>query len=313
MRVILYRRVHRAGMVLVVLALDAADISHAREFSCDNILLNEATEMQSVAHRLEHPHTGEAWPSIATGLHPTEHGVTGHGAWDNPLLTALSRTAHALNVSGKLRGVIGDAIKRNTDQEWNLLTVEDPTFLDGEYRAVHNWPGVYRNESLQYIWRLFAQAKDDEVSEETFVREAYTEAASKFGWLEEAMTYDLEIAATHVHVLDVLGHLYPTDRERYREVYKDVDERVGEIRDALGPDDEMLLLSDHGMGVSWVEGDEDPGKHSWRAIASTTLESPPEHALDVKDWVENHVQPIDIKRTQTDLPEQQLRELGYIE
>ena len=299
-------------MVLVVLALDAADIRHAEDFGCENILLDEHTEMRSVAHRLDHPHTGEAWPSIATGLHPTEHGITGHGEWDNPILTALSRTAHKLDVSGDVRSKIGDAIKENTDQGWELKTVEDPTFLDGEYRAVHNWPGVYRNEALHYIWGLFQKVKDDEMSEETFVREAYTAAASKFGWVHEAIEHDVEVAATHIHVLDVLGHLHYDDEERYREVYENVDERVGELRAALGEDDELLILSDHGMEATWLD-DEDPGTHSWRAIASTTVDSPPEHALDVREWVEDHVETVDAVGTEADIPEEHLKELGYIE
>lgn len=300
-------------MTLVVLALDAADVRHAEDFGCENILLDTHTEMRSVAHRLDHPHTGEAWPSIATGLHPTEHGVTGHGEWDSAFVTALSRLAHRFNVSGELRAKISDLIKDNTDQTWHLDIVDDPTFLDGEYRAVHNWPGVYRNESLHYIWGLFQRVKDDEISEEAFVRESYTEAASKFGWLAEAMNYDLELAATHVHVLDVLGHLYPNEEEQYREVYKNVDARVGEIREGLGDDDDLLILSDHGMEVSWVPEDEQPGRHSWRALASTTVGSPPEHALDVREWVEQHIVPVDRERSRAEIPEEQLRELGYIE
>ncbi|QSG06957.1 alkaline phosphatase family protein [Halapricum desulfuricans] len=300
-------------MVLVVLALDAVDVRHAEDFGCENILLDEHTEMKSVAHRLDHPHTGEAWPSIATGLHPTEHGITGHGEWDNPILTVASRAAHTLNVSGSIRSKVGDTIKENTNQEWKLTTVSDPTFLDGETRAVHNWPGVYRNEALQYIWRLFQDAKDDTISKETFVREAYTEAASKFGWVKEAMTYNVEVAATHIHVLDVLGHMFAEDREQYREQYQKIDERVGEIRDTLGPDDNLLILSDHGMEASWIDEDEDYGSHSWRAIASSTVGSPPEHALDVRDWVEDHVEQIEADRTRADLPEEQLRQLGYVE
>jgi hypothetical protein len=299
-------------MTLVVLALDAADIRHARDFDCEHILLDADTKMQSVAHRLDHPHTGEAWPSIATGLHPTDHGITGHGEWDNPVLTGLSRLAHTFNVSGEIRSRIGDAIKDNTDQDWQLKTVEDPTFLDGEARAVHNWPGVYRNEVLHYLWGLFQDAKDDRLSQATFVREAATEAASKFGWVHEALTHDVEVAATHIHVLDVLGHLYYDDRERYRAVYEDVDERVGAVREALGPDDEMLVLSDHGMEATWLD-DEEPGSHSWRALATTTVDTPPEHALDVREWVEAHVDPVETTDESADLPEQQLRELGYIE
>jgi len=299
-------------MTLVVLALDAADDHHAEDFGCENLLLDDHTEMQSVAHRLDHPHTGEAWPSIATGLHPTEHGITGHGEWDSPILTALSRTAHRLDVSGDIRSKIGDAIKENTDQGWTLQTVDEPTFLDGEYRAVHNWPGVYRNEALHYIWGLFQKVKDGKLSEETFVRESYTEAASKFGWVEEAIEHDVELAATHIHVLDVLGHLHYDDEERYREVYRNVDERVGEVRAALGEDDELLVLSDHGMEATWLD-DDDPGTHSWRAIASTTLDDPPENALEVRDWVEARIEAVDVARTEADIPEEHLKELGYIE
>lgn len=299
-------------MTLVVLALDAVDVQHARDFNASNILLDAHTKMQSVAHRLDHPHTGEAWPSIATGLHPTEHGITGHGEWDNRLLTGLSRLAHTLNVNGEIRSRIGDAIKQNTDQEWRLKTVEAPTFLDGEYRAVHNWPGVHRNEVLHYLWGLFGDAKNENLSQSSFVREAYTEAASKFGWVQEAISHDIELAATHIHVLDVLGHLFCDDEDRYREVYEDVDQRVGEVRAALGTNDELLILSDHGMEATWLN-DEDPGSHSWRAISSTTVDEPPEHALDVKEWVDAHITQIDGDERSPDIPEQQLRELGYIE
>lgn len=300
-------------MALIILALDAADVRHATDFGCENILLDDHTKMKSIAHRLDHPHTGEAWPSIATGLHPTEHGITGHGQWDSPIITGLSRLAHFLNVSGKVRDKVGDAIKENTGQEWQLRTVEEPTFLDGEYRAVHNWPGVYRNESLQYIWGLFQKAKDGKLSEGAFVREAYTEAASKLGWVEEAVGHDVELVATHIHLLDVLGHLYPADEERYRAVYQDVDKKVEGIRNSLGEGDELLILSDHGIQTSWIEEDDNPGTHSWRALASTTTDTPPEHALDVHSWVEERIEPVDADRSSVNIPEEQLRELGYIE
>jgi hypothetical protein len=299
-------------MTLVVLALDATDVLHAEDFGCENILLDDHIEMQSVAYRLNHPHTGEAWPSIATGLHPRDHGITGHGEWDSPVLTRLSRLAHRFNVSGEIRGKIGDLIDENTDQRWQLRIVEQPTFLDGEYRAVHNWPGVYRNESLQYIWRLFQRAKDDEISEATFIREAYTEAASKFGWLHEGIEHEVELAAVHVHLLDVMGHLTPNDEATYRGVYEDIDRMIGEFRAAMGPEDELLILSDHGMEAGWT-GDEQPGRHSWRAIASTTLSDPPEHALNVKEWVEERVVPVTPDRSAAEIPEDQLRELGYIQ
>jgi len=300
-------------MTLVVLALDAVDVRHAKIFGCENLILDCHVEMQSVAHRLDHPHTGEAWPSIASGLHPTEHGISGHGEWDSQILTFLSRVAHTVGVSGGVRDRISTIIKDQTDQEWQLRTIDDPTFLDGDYRAVHNWPGVTRNESLEYIWGLFSSASKAEISEDIFFREGYTEAASKFGWVHEAITHDPELAATHIHVIDVLGHLFADDQDRYRKVYEKVDRWVGDLRADMDPDDDLLILSDHGMEATWIDGDENPGSHSWRAIASTTVDSPPEHALDVKDWVENHIETVDTSETDADLPEEQLKQLGYID
>jgi predicted AlkP superfamily pyrophosphatase or phosphodiesterase len=299
-------------MALVVLALDAADIRHAEDFDCENILLDEHTKMQSVAHRLDHPHTGEAWPSIATGLHPTEHGITGHGEWDSTLLTVLSRVAHALNLSRNIRSAVGDRIKEKTEHDWQLQTVDAPTFLDGEFRAVHNWPGVYRNEAIHYVWDLFHKLQEGDLSEQTFTREAYTEAASKFGWAVEALDHEVELVATHVHILDVFGHMYADDEARYREIYADVDEWIGGLRDSMSEEDELLILSDHGMEAEWLD-DEEPGSHSWRAIASSTGDSPPEHALDVKEWVESRIETVERKESDLEIPEEQLRELGYIE
>jgi hypothetical protein len=300
-------------MSVVVLALDAADLHHAESFGCEHILLDNHTGMTSLAHTFDYPHTGEVWPSIATGLHPAEHGVTGQGEWDSAILTQLSRVAHRLAVSGEVRKQIGGLINEYSGQQWQLNLVDEPTFLDGEHRAVHNWPGVHRNDVLQYLWQLFQQAKDDKLSTETFRREAYTEAASKFGWLKAAMDYDIEVAAVHIHLLDVLGHLYPNDRERYREVYDAVDAMVAEIRNLLGEDDELLILSDHGIETAWVEDDDTPGRHSWRAMASSTVDTPPEHVLDVRAWVEEHVTPAKQSGSRIDIPEDQLRELGYIE
>lgn len=299
-------------MTLVVVALDAADLHLVEQYGCDNISLNESTRMETLAHRLDYPHTSEVWPSIATGLHPSEHGI-GDGYWDNSLLTVLSRAAHRLDVSESIRGKIGDVIKSKTDQEWHLDEVDDPTFLDGEYRAVHNWPGVHRNESIRYIWDLFQQLKDGDISDATFTREAYSEAASKFGWVREAVGHETELVATHIHLLDVFGHLYPEDEERYGEIYTDVDRMIGDVRDVLNPEDELLVLSDHGIETSWIPEDEDPGRHSWRALAATTLDSPPTHVLAVKEWVEGHLETVETDDGDIDIPEEQLRELGYIQ
>ncbi|MFB6094601.1 MAG: hypothetical protein ABEJ77_06635 [Halanaeroarchaeum sp.] len=110
----------------------------------------------------------------------------------------------------------------------------------------------------------------------------------------------------------MLGHIYSDYLEANRKVYEDIDERIGAVRDALGKDDEHPILNDHGMEATWLD-DDNLGTNSWRAIALTTVGSFPEHALDIMAWIQDYVEEIDPERTRADIPEDQLRELGYID
>jgi hypothetical protein len=93
-----------------------------------------------------------------------------------------------------------------------------------------------------------------------------------------------------------------------------LDERVGDILDAMGNDDEMLILSDHGMVTQWSEEDgAEYGEHSWRAFSSSTTGDRPKDIYDVKQWVEETVNRSEYETgEEVDIPEEQLRELGYI-
>jgi hypothetical protein len=47
--------------------------------------------------------------------------------------------------------------------------------------------------------------------------------------------------------LDLVGHVAYQDPELQTRAYAEADEFVGELRGDLGPDDELLLVSDHGL------------------------------------------------------------------
>ena len=306
-------------MTLVVLGLDALDAELVEYFDVDAYQLDNHGKMESVAYMFDdRPHTGEVWPTVATGLHPSEHGITGgtESQWSNPIIEFASRIIEPLDLKMGTRNKLGDIVEDVTGASWELSTVSDPTFLDSSNRVVHNWPGVHRNSALHRIWNVIGdgiKSGDDNMPKEVYERKVKGIAAEQFGWIREMLNHDVALAGSHIHALDAFGHAYYDDKESLRGSYEWCQERIYEILDAMDDDDDMLILSDHGMETTWTDGQNDPGTHSWRSFSASTFETRPKDVHDVKAWVEAHVEDVDAETSELNLPEDQLRQLGYIE
>lgn len=300
-------------MTLVLIGLDALDVAQVDHYGIDTFRLRDWGEMESVSHQLDWPHTGEVWPTVATGLHPTEHGITmsGESEWDNLILELGSKfTGHLPN---NVRGRLGRAAKRTTGADWHIAYTDAETMFDAPGRMVHNWPGVHRNDVLEYVWKEIDHANDRSIPEQQFDAELTGIAASQFGYVLEMLDRGVPLAATHVHMLDAAGHAYRFNEEHYRTFYERAAAFVERVLDALGAEDELLLLSDHGLRTDWLD-DEDVGVHSWRAYSGTTADTRPESVFDVREWVEERVEDVDwTVREDVDFDEEHLEDLGYIQ
>jgi hypothetical protein len=299
-------------MTLVVLAIDALDPVHVTATRAEEFQLSTWGECETVAHMYDKPHTSEVWPSVATGRHPADHGVTKDNTsqWDNPVVDFASRFTGRL--SGKYRAILGELAERLTGADWELQEVEEPTLFDGPGRVVHNWPGVHRGSELQRAWDVFRRANQNEMSKQEFDRRIRGIAAEQFGWCREMLAHDVNLVAAHVHVIDAAGHVYRRNEREYYDTYRWTAEKLAEVRSAMGPEDELLLVSDHGIETSWVTEDDNPGSHSWRAFSATTLDTRPKSVFEVRSWIEAHVDETTREEDKLDVPEDQLRDLGYI-
>lgn len=301
-------------MTIVILALDALDAGLVDYFDLDSFELGSSGDIETYAHTKDDPFTPEVWATVATGLGPEEHGVTGAGTseWDNPLIELAS------TISGRLpeqtRGKLGKLVRDQTGQREKVGQTDRETVFDREDAVVRNWPGVTDGRDLQRAWDLMYGATRD-VPKAEFERRLLCLCAEQFGWAREILNHDVALAGVHVHTLDAAGHAYNDDAESLEHVYRRVGDFVDELVESLSEDDELLLLSDHGMRVIFLDedSDEDPGSHSWRAYVSATTDEIPESVYGVREWIESHLSETSVPTDDVEMPVEQLRELGYID
>lgn len=301
-------------MAIIVLALDALDSALVDYFDLDGFRLESNTRMDTFAHMQDAPYTPEVWATVATGLHPEDHGVTDEGIshWNNPVIEFASRVTGRLPLG--LRISLGKVARKTTGADYAVGSTDQPTIFDGDDRVVHNWPGVVRGEEVVKVWDIIG--KEGQTQGE-FEREIYANAASKFAWAEEMIRHDLALIGVHIHALDALGHAYAEQEADLYEAYHWASEWVERIQNEMGEDDELLILSDHGMVVDFYSDEDDRDMeiafHNWRAYAASTCDSVPESVFDVKDWLEPKLEHHEDRSEELELPKDQLRQLGYIE
>lgn len=301
-------------MTLFLLALDALDAGLVEHFDVDAFRLESYGEIETFARTQDDPFTPEVWATVATGLDPDEHGVTGAGTseWDNPMLDFASKFTGGLSES--VRGKFGKIVREQTGERERLGETESETVFDRDDAVVHNWPGVYNGAELQRAWDLMNAVSDGKPQHE-FERELFGLAAEQFGWIREMGNHDISLAGVHVHALDAAGHAYADDEESLEHVYRRVGDFVTELLESMDETDELLLLSDHGMRTTFYEDEEDgsPASHSWRAYASATTEEVPESVFEVREWVENRIVPsVGHPERDVEIDKEQLRDLGYV-
>jgi len=141
--------------------------------------------------------------------------------------------------------------------------------FDADDAVVHNWPGVHDGRPLQRAWDLM-NAVAEGMPRHEFERELFGLCAQQFGWAREMLEHPVSIAGVHVHTLDAAGHAYAyaDDEAALGRAYDRVGEYVEEIVAALGEDDDLLVVSDHGMRAAFYPPDtgEKPASHSWARV-----------------------------------------------
>lgn len=327
-------------MTLVVLGLDALDPDLVDPDEHPNLALEARRTIDTVDSVAGEPSTHELWPTIITGLRPPEHGLELDDgvAWGNPVLEFGSAVADRL-LPGSVQTRLGAWLLTNTDTDAfrtpasyyaeNGLTtvfdgrdalsigvpnyVTDPDTEDREHQLRRSLGDLFERNPDAVGGHVSSDPKAfyEQCLEMVMIRVARTRRALRSG--------EHELVFGYTSGLDLVGHIAYEDPALQTRSYAEADEFVGELRDDLGEDDELLLVSDHGL---------QDGVHTHEAMVAATSERLIRDigsVMDVRAGIESELEAYDHIPSspwegsdpapdsgQSDAVREQLEDLGYM-
>jgi len=256
-------------MTLVVLGIDALDPDLVDESGHPNLVLDSFDAIETISSSAGEPSTHELWPTIVTGLRPEEHGLTLEDdgvAWGNPVLAFGSRVADYV-LPDSLQTAIGAWLLTNTGAdafrtpatyyaENGIETVFDGR--DAKPIGVPNYVTDPDSEDREHTLRknmgeLFERDPEATGGHRSADPRAFYEQCMEMAMVRIALTRralrsrEYELVFGYTSGLDLVGHVAYQSPGMQAAAYEEVDDFVSELRGDLSTDDELVLVSDHGL------------------------------------------------------------------
>jgi hypothetical protein len=288
-------------MTLVVLGIDALDSDLVDPDAHPDLSLSAHRAIDTIVSSSGEPSTHELWPTIITGRRPAEHGLELDDgvAWENLVLAALSSVADYAVPDG-LQTRLGAWLLTNTDADafrvpasyYDEEGIE--TVFDGRASRAIGVPNYVvdpdtedrEHQLRRHMGELFERDPDATGGHRSADPVAFYEQCLEMAMVRVARvrralrSREYELVFGYTSGLDLIGHISHSRPELQAGAYAELDEFVGELRGDLGADDELLLVSDHGL---------QDGLHTKEAmVAGTNPETVEqvESVLDVRDAIE---------------------------
>ena len=253
---------------LVIIGLDGVPYSLLRDLSDSGVMpnfrkLREEGELIRMASSIPEV-SSVSWSSIITGKNPGEHGVYGftdiiEGTYTISLHNSFKLKAPPFwNVNNDDRFVVINVPSTYPARELNGFIVTGFVSPDLE-RSVY--PKSYIDLLKKFGYKIDIDLEAARKSVLLLLKELYDTLDARvrlYRYLWDKLDWDVFIFV--VTGSDRLGHFlwdaYVDDNHRWHdkflEYFKVVDFVIGEINSKLGDDDNLIILSDHGMELKTV-------------------------------------------------------------
>ncbi|KXB08529.1 hypothetical protein AKJ56_01070 [candidate division MSBL1 archaeon SCGC-AAA382N08] len=209
----------------VVLAIDALEYEKIEEFDCEN--LKQVTYGKTDISEFDQPRTMVLWSSFMTGENKEE-----------------------------------EILAKGDEEMWNTeFKIGETFFSNFKNPKIIDLPGFSYDRSQhekerELMKEFFEEAENDEEKKE--IREEYNQHGLKHHrkvkeQFLNSLKKDHDFVLGYFSAADVIGHLNFGNRVLMKMIYDDLDEIAQEIKEIR--DDNLLVLSDHGMEGVGMFGD----------------------------------------------------------
>jgi predicted AlkP superfamily pyrophosphatase or phosphodiesterase len=323
-------------MTVAVFGIDALDPDLVDPEIHPHLTLAGYKTIKTLSSSKGEPSTHELWPTIITGLRPEEHGLMLKDgvAWESSVLRAGSKASDYV-LPNSIQTQLGALLLNRTSEdafrtpasyyEDNGLTtvfddrtakaigipnyVVDPDSEDREHQLRGDMGDLFERDPGSKGGHASADpsAFYEQCLEMTIIRTARIRRALR--------SRQYELVFGYTSGLDLIGHV-SYDRPALQErAYQELNDFVGELYNDLSDEDELVLVSDHGL---------QDGLHTDKAMIAATDPAFADHVssvLDVREAVEDELRTNDHTPTprteRTDAGDseevrQQLEDLGYM-
>ena len=323
-------------MVVVVFGIDALDPELILPESHPHLTLSKYKPIETIVSSEGDPSTHELWPTIITGLRPEEHGLTLDDgvAWQNPVLRVGSEISEYV-LPGSIRTQLGAALLNRTSED--AFRTPASYYNDNKIRTLFDHNVAKTIGIPNYVVDTDTEDREHQLRRnmgELFERDPNAEgghtSADPGAFYEQCLEMVMirtarvrralrgrqyELVFGYTSGLDLVGHV-SYDRPKLQErAYEELNDFVGELRNDLGDNDKLVLVSDHGL---------QDGLHTDEAMIAATDPSIIDNistVLDVREAVEaelnrhDHVPTLrseDTTMGDSKEVQEQLEDLGYM-
>jgi predicted AlkP superfamily pyrophosphatase or phosphodiesterase len=288
-------------MTLVVLGIDALDPDLVDSDEHPHLTLDAHRSIETIVSSSGEPSTHELWPTIITGLPPTDHGlVLDDGVtWENPVIAVLSSVADYV-LPDEIQTRLGNWLLTNTGAD--AFRTPATYYADNDLETVfddHESIGIgipnyvvdpdtedREHQLRRHMGDLFerdSDAKGGHTSADpvAFYEQCLEMVMIRIARVRRALrSREHELVFGYTSGLDLIGHVTHSRPALQQRAYEEVNEFVGELRGDLEEEDELVLVSDHGL---------QDGLHTDEAMIAATEPSvgnSVESVLDVRATIE---------------------------
>lgn len=269
-------------MTVVVFGVDALDPELVDPSEHPHLTLDAHRSIETIVSSGGGPSTHELWPTIITGLPPMKHGlVLDDGiTWENPIIAAASSFADYI-FPDSLQTRLGGWLLTNTDSDaFRTPATYYPsngieTIFDGYESTAIGIPNYVvdtdtedrEHQLRRNMGELFERNPDATGGHRSADPVAFYEQCLEMTMIRTARirralrSREYELVFGYTSGLDLIGHVSHSRPGLQQRAYDELNEFVGELRSDLREEDELLLVSDHGL---------QDGLHTEEAIVAAT-------------------------------------------